>query len=34
MKYKSGRMYEGDWLNDVRHGRGYERYQNNNIYLG
>ena len=26
MKYKSGRVYEGDWIKDLRHGRGYERY--------
>lgn len=26
MKYKSGRVYEGDWINDLRHGTGYERY--------
>lgn len=34
MKYKSGRVYEGDWLTDLRDGRGYERYQNGNVYLG
>jgi hypothetical protein len=34
MKYKSGRVYEGDWSNDVRHGHGYERYQNGNVYTG
>lgn len=34
MKYKSGRLFEGDWLDDLRHGRGYERYANNNLYLG
>lgn len=34
MKYKSGRLYEGDWLNDLRHGRGYEKYANGNVYLG
>jgi len=34
MKYKSGRVYEGEWLNDLRHGRGYERYENGNVYLG
>ena len=34
MKYKSGRLYEGEWLNDVRSGKGYERYSNGNIYQG
>lgn len=34
MKYKSGRVYEGDWKEDIRHGRGYERYENGNIYIG
>lgn len=34
MKYKSGRVYEGDWINDLRHGKGYERYQNQNLYIG
>jgi hypothetical protein len=34
MKYKSGRLYEGNWKTDVRSGRGYEKYQNGNIYLG
>lgn len=26
MKYKSGRVFEGDWQNDLRHGRGFEKY--------
>ena len=34
MKYKCGRAYEGDWKNDVRHGRGYEKYENMNVYIG
>ena len=34
MKYKSGRVYEGDWVNDLRHGRGFEKYQNGNLYQG
>lgn len=34
MKYKTGRVFEGDWLNDLRHGKGYERYQNGNVYIG
>ena len=34
MRYKTGRIYEGDWLNDLRHGHGYERYANFNVYFG
>jgi len=34
MRYKSGRVYEGDWEDDVRHGRGFERYPTGNTYLG
>jgi len=34
MKYTNGRLYEGEWENDQRHGRGYERYPNGNIYQG
>lgn len=26
MKYKSGRIYEGEWMGDLRHGQGYEKY--------
>lgn len=26
MVYRKDRVYEGNWTNDVRHGRGYERY--------
>lgn len=34
MIYKTGRFYEGEWLNDLRHGRGYEKYHNGNVYIG
>ena len=34
MKYKGGRLYEGYFANDVRHGQGFEKYTNNNTYLG
>lgn len=34
MRYRSSRLYEGNWLNDVRHGKGYEKYANGNIYFG
>lgn len=28
--YEIGRVYEGDWLGDKRHGKGYERFSNGN----
>ena len=28
MKYRNGRVFEGDWDDDVRHGRGFEKYVN------
>ena len=34
MKYKDNRLYEGEWKNDLREGRGYEKYGNGNIYVG
>jgi hypothetical protein len=34
MKYNSGRVYEGQWEDDIRCGKGYERYPNNNSYIG
>ena len=34
MKYHSGRIYEGNWLEDMREGEGYERFENNNVYKG
>lgn len=34
MKYKTSRLYEGDWVNDLRQGKGYERYAKGNVYLG
>jgi hypothetical protein len=34
MYYKKNRVYEGEWMNDVRHGKGYERYSNGNKYEG
>ena len=30
--YHSGRVYEGDWVDDKREGSGYELYQNGNTY--
>jgi len=34
MLYDSGRVYEGDFKSDIREGHGYEKYDNNNIYIG
>ena len=34
MVYQNGRVYEGEWVDDRRHGRGYERFSNGNIYQG
>ena len=35
MKYKnSGRVYEGEFYLDLRHGNGFEQYPNGNTYLG
>lgn len=28
MIYANGRRYEGNWFNDVRHGRGFEKHPN------
>lgn len=30
MKYDSNRSYLGEWRNDLRHGRGIEKYANGN----
>jgi len=34
MRYRNGRVFEGDWDDDVRHGRGFEKYVNGNTYQG
>ena len=34
MVYDSGRVYEGEFINDVREGHGYEKYDNRNVYIG
>lgn len=34
MIYQNGRVYEGNWKQDLRHGTGYERYANGNWYRG
>ena len=30
--YDSGRIYEGSWFADKRHGRGFELFSNGNKY--
>ena len=34
MLYNSGRKYEGEWKDDLRDGRGFERHTNQNTYIG
>lgn len=34
MIYRKNRIYEGTWLNDLREGKGHERYSNGNTYEG
>jgi hypothetical protein len=34
MKYNNGRIYTGEWKNDIRHGQGIEKYANGNHYRG
>jgi hypothetical protein len=34
MAYHNGRVYEGSWENDFKHGKGYERFSNNSKYEG
>ena len=34
MLYSNGRIYEGEWLNDVKFGKGFELYPSGNYYLG
>ena len=34
MIYDNGRVYEGEWKNDIKEGKGYEKYSSGNIYLG
>ncbi len=34
MIYQNGRVYEGNWMNDLRWGSGYERYSSGNWYRG
>ena len=34
MLYLNGRKYEGEWVNDKRDGKGFEKYSNGNYYEG
>jgi hypothetical protein len=32
--YNNNRIYEGQWKNDVRNGKGMEIFSNGNQYIG
>lgn len=32
--YTNGRVYEGEFENDRKHGKGYEKFQSESIYDG
>jgi len=34
MHYKNGDMYEGEWLNDKRHGYGVFNIKDRGVYEG
>ena len=34
MNFLSGTIYQGDWLNDKKEGKGCEYYNNNSKYEG
>ena len=34
MIYKNGKVYEGEWSNDKKHGQGAQRFPNGTIYIG
>jgi len=34
MVYATGRAYEGFWVHDKRHGRGYEKFSNGDVSQG
>lgn len=34
IKYQSGRIYEGNWKNDFRDGKGFEKFPNGSTYDG
>jgi len=34
MVYANGRTYEGYWRDDKRHGKGFEKFSNGDIFIG
>lgn len=32
--YKSGRIFEGEWSNENRNGRGFEQFTDGSKYIG
>ena len=32
--WKDGSIYEGNWVNDMKHGYGIMKYENGDIYKG
>lgn len=34
MIYDNNRVYEGEWVNNQRHGKGYEKFANGNKFEG
>ncbi len=34
MIYQTNRKFEGEWENDMKHGRGYEVFPNKSYYEG
>ena len=34
MLYTNNRVYEGTWLDNFKHGKGYEKFANGAIYSG
>ena len=34
MLYKGNWVYEGEWKNDYKEGKGFESFTNGNVYIG
>ena len=34
MLYTNGRIYEGEWKNNAKEGKGYEKFSNCSVYDG
>ena len=34
MVYQGGRIYEGEWLNNKKHGNGFEIFENSDKFQG